>query len=116
MTSKEQYTPANDSGVVRGDSKAMPDRGTGTGMTGLPTFSDGRGFGSDDTNSMGSVGDTGSDSMFARHNRDDNLGGTDAKSGGTGSGMSGTGSDQMFETEPDDPTFGPAKGDDDSNE
>jgi hypothetical protein len=59
--SDTNYKP-DGTGVVMGDTKPMPDRGTTTGMTGYNTHGEGMGLGQDDTNSMGSItGSTGSD-------------------------------------------------------
>jgi hypothetical protein len=61
--SESNYKPAG-TGVVQGDTKAMPDRGTSTGLTGYDTHGEGMGLGQDDTNSLGSIsGATGSDPM-----------------------------------------------------
>jgi hypothetical protein len=76
--SDANYKP-DGTGVVMGDRKPMPDRGTGTGMTGIQTVTDGRSLELDAVNRLGS--------------------------------LTGTDSDPMDECYPDDPTFGPAKGD-----
>lgn len=76
--SESNYKP-DGTGVVMGDRKPMPDRGTSTGMTGINTVLDGRSLDPDATNTIGK--------------------------------LTGTGSDPMDECYPDDPTFGPAKGD-----
>lgn len=61
--SDSNYKP-DGTGVVMGDTKPMPDRGTKTGMTGYNIHGDGMGLGMDDTNTMGSItGATGSDPM-----------------------------------------------------
>jgi hypothetical protein len=77
--SDTNYKP-DGTGVVMGDTKAMPDRGTGTGMTGYDTHGEGMSLDLEATNSMGKI---------------------------TGA----TNSDPAGECYPDDPTFGPAKGD-----
>lgn len=57
------YKP-DGTGVVMGDTKPMPDKGTTTGMTGFATDLGGQGIGLDDTRSMGGIsGSTGSDHM-----------------------------------------------------
>jgi hypothetical protein len=61
--SDANYKP-DGTGVVMGDTKPVPDRGTTTGMTGYATELDGNGLGLDATNSLGSItGATGSDPM-----------------------------------------------------
>lgn len=51
-------------GIVQGDTKPMPDRGTTTGMTGYSIEADGMGLGLDETNSLGGIsGSTQSDPM-----------------------------------------------------
>ena len=53
---KNQYMP---NGILQGDDKAMPDRGTGTGMNGDAYGAD---LGQDASNAMGSINsDTQSD-------------------------------------------------------
>lgn len=42
-------------GELQGDSRPMPDRGTGTGMTGHPNQLDGHSIAGDATNRVGSV-------------------------------------------------------------
>lgn len=62
-----KYNPADSryvpdgTGVVMGDTGAMPDRGTSTGMTGIMTETDGRSLDPDATNSLGRLTGTGSD-------------------------------------------------------
>lgn len=75
------YIP-DGSGIVMGDTKAMPNRGTSTGMNGDSYDAD---LSQDSTNRI--VGISGS-----------------------------TKSDPWAEDAVDDPTFGPAKGDDDRDE
>lgn len=59
--SDSNYRP-DGSGVVMGDTKAMPDQGTGTGLTGYDPQLDGTSIDLNATNSMGSIsGATGSD-------------------------------------------------------
>ena len=58
--SDSNYKPAG-TGVVQGDTKPMPDRGTSTGMTGFSTELDGRGIDVDATNSLGGLAGTDSD-------------------------------------------------------
>jgi hypothetical protein len=60
--SDSNYKP-DGTGVVMGDRKAMPDRGTSTGMTGYSTDLGGQGIGVDDTRSMGRLTGTDSDPM-----------------------------------------------------
>lgn len=60
--SESNYIP-DGSGVVMGDTKPMPDRGTGTGMTGVNTVTDGRSLDSDAINRIGGISGTGSDPM-----------------------------------------------------
>jgi hypothetical protein len=60
--SESNYKP-DGTGVVMGDKKPVPDRGTSTGMTGIKTDLGGMSIDVDATNSMGAVGDTGSDPM-----------------------------------------------------
>lgn len=43
------------SGELQGDSKSIPNKGTGTGFHGADPQLDGAGTGQDDTNSMGSI-------------------------------------------------------------
>ena len=50
--SESNYKP---SGELQGDTKAMPDRGTSTGMTGLDTHSEGMSLDQDATNAMGGI-------------------------------------------------------------
>lgn len=56
------YIP-DGTGVVMGDTKPMPDRGTTTGMTGVSTELDGMSLGLDAINRMGSATGTDSDPM-----------------------------------------------------
>ncbi len=59
--SESNYIP---SGELQGDTKAMPDRGTTTGMSGQPTDFGGMSIDPDATNSQGSItGATKSDPM-----------------------------------------------------
>lgn len=59
--SDSNYKP-DGTGVVMGDTKPMPDRGTGTGMTGYDTHGEGMSLGVDATNTSGKItGATGSD-------------------------------------------------------
>jgi hypothetical protein len=60
--SDSNYKP-DGTGVVMGDTKPMPDRGTSTGMTGFSTELDGRSLDTDATNSLGRLTGTGSDPM-----------------------------------------------------
>lgn len=67
------YRP-DGTGVVMGDTKAVPNKGTGTGMTGYATHND-KSIGQDATNSMGGIsGATGSDAADACHNTDPTFG------------------------------------------
>lgn len=77
--SESNYIP-DGTGVVMGDTKAMPDRGTSTGVPDN-TYDLGRSLDQDATNSMGSITSTSQ-------------------------------STPMDERMADDPTFGPAPGDD----
>jgi hypothetical protein len=77
--SDSNYKP-DGTGVVMGDTKAMPDKGTTTGMSGFPLEDDGMSIAQDATNTIGKI-------------------------------TSATKSDPPGECYPDDPTFGPAKGD-----
>jgi hypothetical protein len=91
--------PAN--GEVRGDSKSIPNRGTGSGV--VPNGTYGADLGANATNRMGAVGDTDSDPM----DRCVPMGGGDFTSRGhttsdPGGRMSGTGSDPMDDTTPGD--------------
>lgn len=56
------YIP-DGTGVVMGDTKPMPDRGTGTGMTGYDPQLEGTDIGLDSINRMGSATGTDSDPM-----------------------------------------------------
>lgn len=47
------YKPSGD---LQGDTRAMPNRGTSTGMTGHATHADGMGLGGDDVNRLGGMG------------------------------------------------------------
>jgi hypothetical protein len=58
--SESNYKP-DGTGVVMGDTKPMPDRGTSTGMTGFTTVTDGRSLDPDATNSLGRLSGTDSD-------------------------------------------------------
>lgn len=49
------YKP-DGTGVVMGDKKGMPDRGTETGWHGADPKLDGQGTGGDETNSQGGIG------------------------------------------------------------
>lgn len=42
-------------GELQGDSRPIPNRGTGTGMSGHDTKLDGHGIGTDDTNRIGGI-------------------------------------------------------------
>lgn len=54
------YRPSRNGDLVEGDTKSMPDRGTGTGVDN----SYGADLGQDSTNAMGGIsGSTGSDGM-----------------------------------------------------
>jgi hypothetical protein len=44
------------SGELQGDTKGLPDRGTGTGWHGADPMLDGRSTDADATNSLGSIG------------------------------------------------------------
>jgi hypothetical protein len=59
--SESNYKP-DGTGVVMGDTKAMPDRGTRTGMPDN-VQNDGKSFDPEATNSMGAIKGTGSDPM-----------------------------------------------------
>lgn len=78
------YKP-DGTGVVMGDTKAMPNRGTGTGYPGQDPQLDGADTSQDAINRIGSI-------------------------------RSATKSDDPGECKSDDPTFGPAPGDNDSGE
>lgn len=52
--SDSNYIP-DGTGVVMGDRKPMPDRGTSTGMTGYNTELDGASLDGEATNSLGSI-------------------------------------------------------------
>lgn len=69
--SESNYRP-DGTGVVMGDTKAMPDRGTSTGMTGFNTHND-MSIDQDATNRMGNVADTGSDPHDQSHPIDPSL-------------------------------------------
>jgi hypothetical protein len=73
--SESNYKP-DGTGVVMGDRKPVPDRGTGTGMTGVKTELDGRGIGLDDINRLGGLSGTGSDPMEQCHATDPTFGKT----------------------------------------
>lgn len=61
--SDSNYKP-DGTGVVMGDTKAMPDKGTSTGMTGYDTHGEGMSLDDTATNSMGKItGATKSDPM-----------------------------------------------------
>jgi hypothetical protein len=60
--SESNYKP-DGTGVVMGDRKPMPERGTGTGMTGVNTVTDGRDLGVDAINRLGALTGTDSDPM-----------------------------------------------------
>lgn len=71
--SESNYIP-DGTGVVMGDRKPMPDKGTTTGMTGYNAHLEGAGLGQDDTNSQGGIsGDTGSDPADQCHATDPNF-------------------------------------------
>ena len=93
--SDSNYKP-DGTGVVMGDTKPMPDRGTTTGMTGMNTHSEGMGMGGDETNSMGSIaGATKSDPWDECCVRDD------PKVGGAKSGMNSEGMSDYMPAKPD---------------
>lgn len=75
------YKP-DGTGVVMGDTKPMPDRGSSTGMTGVMTEMDGTGVGQDDTNAMGQVSGTDSDAWDKCYSSDPTFG----DKGGSGKG------------------------------
>lgn len=61
--SDSNYKP-DGTGVVMGDTKAMPNRGTGTGLTGHDTHGEGMSLDQDATNTIGKItGATKSDPM-----------------------------------------------------
>jgi hypothetical protein len=60
--SESNYKP-DGTGVVMGDRKPVPDRGTSTGMTGIKTDTGGYSIDVDATNSLGKMSGTGSDPM-----------------------------------------------------
>lgn len=93
--------PAN--GVVRGDSGAMPNRGTGTGMvgSGAPYGAD---IGQNATNRMGRVGDTGSDPMDKEWADDERQTMRGSKDPEGGRKLTGTDSDPPGDDSPGDPT------------
>lgn len=62
------YIP-DGTGVVMGDTKPMPDRGTSTGMTGYDTHND-MSIDLDATNRLGSADGTKSDPMAQDHAKD----------------------------------------------
>jgi len=71
--SESNYIP-DGTGVVMGDRKPMPDRGTSTGMTGFKTMND-MSIDVDATNSMGSITSaTGSDPAEECHQDDPTFG------------------------------------------
>jgi hypothetical protein len=76
--SDSNYKP-DGTGVVMGDRKPVPDRGTGTGMTGVTTVTDGRSLDVDATNSLGGLGGTDSDPMDLCHAPDPTFGRTHGK-------------------------------------
>lgn len=51
--SESNYKP---SGELQGDTRAMPDRGTRTGMTGHNTHADGKNLDADAINRIGGIG------------------------------------------------------------
>lgn len=108
--SDANYKP-DGTGVVMGDTRPMPDRGTGTGMTGIPTDLGGYSINVDATNRMGGLSDTGSDAMDAVFSRDSNLSSGESHYSVPGQRISGTNSDPMPENYVDDPAFGAAPGD-----
>jgi hypothetical protein len=92
--------PAN--GVVRGDSKAMPNRGTSSGFVGT-SGSYGADTGPNATNRMGAITDTGSDPMDLCYPKGDidRFSSSGHSTTDPGSGMGGAAkSDDMDETEP----------------
>lgn len=60
--SESNYKP-DGTGVVMGDTKPMPDRGTETGMTGFATDTGGMSLALDATNRIGALTGTDSDPM-----------------------------------------------------
>lgn len=60
--SESNYRP-DGKGVVMGDTKAMPDRGTGTGMTGFNVEDGGMSLEQDATNTQGKLSGTDSTPM-----------------------------------------------------
>lgn len=99
------------SGELQGDTRAMPDRGTSTGMTGVATDFGGYSIDVDATNRMGAADGTSSNPMEQDRARDANLTSGGAHTTVAGNRMSGTDSDPMAECYVDDPAFGPAPGD-----
>jgi len=55
MADMDPLVVAPSDGVTRGDAKAMPNRGTSTGFTGIGNDQYGGGFGVNDTNAQGSA-------------------------------------------------------------
>ena len=55
MADMDPLVVAPSDGVTRGDAKAMPNRGTSTGFTGVGSDRYGASFGVNDTNNMGSA-------------------------------------------------------------
>lgn len=72
--SDSNYKP-DGTGVVMGDTRAMPDRGTGTGMTGFDLQDGGMSLDQSATNSMGKIsGATQSDPAAECHADDPTFG------------------------------------------
>lgn len=68
--SESNYKP-DGTGVVMGDTKPMPDRGTRTGMTGVHTITDGKSLDLDAINRLGSIIGADSDPMEQCYSYDD---------------------------------------------
>lgn len=65
-------------GIVQGDTRSMPDRGTGTGMTGIGVFDDGMSIDPDAINRIvGISGACKSDSMMEDESDDPTFGSND---------------------------------------
>lgn len=79
--SDANYKP-DGTGVVMGDKKPVPDRGTGTGMTGIKTDLGGMSIDVDATNSMGGMGETSSDPMEQERSYDPTFGRSRSSLGG----------------------------------
>lgn len=71
--SDTNYKP-DGTGVVMGDTKPMPDKGTGTGMTGHATHDEGMSQDQSATNSMGKISGTDSDPMDRCYSPDPTFG------------------------------------------